>query len=456
MRTKSISRRSFIAAAMLAGSAGLLAPGGGGSAFAAQSPAPNLEEWLNAHPNIRDAIVWYYPKPNSSFMEKRPYTSWISTDKKSLQQMFEAAWKGWLVKLDDPPVNLSPANQYPATVLKPIDAVEYFLNAVGHSLAVEIGNRVPWSIQNYSAENLAPLLDGTWTFSYDVSLKGMRIHAGNNGYFTPSPPQLIWNFLKSIGVFAPTSTEPRDRRREPAATGVSGGIKLPPSPARLAVTRLFDWCRVNLTHADQSGDPSTAQMNAIWQYPGFPPLSRVIGGTTNSLITTASNPPRHWTGGCIGTTGFLSGVLRTINIPVRHVQSCKHSLPVFPTLNAALSHGDDLYDGFVRPGGANPALPFPSNELLISAQQFDAWFGPSAADPCANVARRTAELGRQYLPYAVMIAFCKDKKSGETKANSQVYAMFKKYFTVAELEATDLWGRLEKKLAAGFDCGGYL
>lgn len=456
MRTKSISRRSFVSTALLAGSAGLLSSGLTDLVFARQSAPPNLEEWLNAHPNVRDAIFWYFPKANSSQVEKHPYTAWISTHKKSLQQAFEAAWKGYLIQMDDPPVNLSPPNQYPATVLKPIDAFGYFLDGVGHSLAVEIGGRVPWSIQNYSASNLATLFDGSWIFSYDISLQGMRIHAGNNGYYTPSPTQLVWNFLKGIGVFAPPDAEPRNRRPVAATPGISGQIKLPPSPARLAVARLFDWCRTNLVHANESGDPSTAQMNAIWQYSGFPPLSRVIGGTVNKLITSNNNPSRNWTGGCIGTTGFLSGVLRTINVPVKHVQSCKHSLPVFPTLNAALSHGDDLYDSLVRPGGSNPALPFPSTELFISSQQFDSWFGPSAADPCANVSRRTAELGRQHLPYAVMIAFCQDKKSQAAKANGKVFGLFKKHFTLPELEATDLWGRAEKKLAAGFDCGGYL
>lgn len=454
MRTKSLSRRSFLSASLLAGSAGVLSPVLARADRLGQAPTPVLEDWLNAHPNVRDAIVWYYPNANSSIPEKRTYAAWTSTDKKSLQQMFDAAWKGYTVQLDDPPVNLSPANQYPATVLKPIDAFEYYLNSVGHSLAVELGKRVPWSIQHYSAEELAILLDGSWTFAYDTSLQGMRIRAGNNGYYTPSPPQLIWNFLKGIGVLAAANTPTPVRRVGPPPS--QSPVPFPPetSAARRAVASLFDWCRSNLHHANESGDPTTEQMQAIWQYTGFPPLSRIINGTTNLLMTSKNNPPNHWTAGCIGTTGFLSGVLRSINIPVKHVLSCKHSQPVFPTLKAALSHGDDLYDRFVTAGGANPNLPFPSDEIFIAQVQFDGWFGAGAASPCSNIGRRPAELARKYLPYAVMLAYCQDKKLKTPKANSKVYGMFQPFYSIAELDASDLWGRLEQKSAAGFACGG--
>lgn len=445
MRSSAISRRGFLGGALAAASAGAVArPTWGRVRFSA---APKIEDWLNAHPQVRESIAWHFPGGTSGQVVKKTYSTWSTVEKTALQQMFDLAWKDQYTLLDDPPVNLSPLDESAATVLKTNDAWGYYLSGVAHSLAVEIGNRVPWSVTNYATDSLAIIFDGTWLFMYDAALKGMRVRAINSGYFTPSPAYPIFKFLKNLGV-----TGAADPPVIPPVSPVTGSRIPAVSPQRQAIGRLFDWCRLNLHHATMTD--TNAQMAQVFQYPGFPPLSRIIAGTVNTGAGVKDNPAKSWTAGCIGTVGFLNGVLRTINVPVKLAQSCSHSMPVFTSIGATLSHGDDLYDGFARFSPYQP-VPYASTDLLISQAQFNTWFGPGAPNPCSNVGRRPAELGLKHLPNELMLAYCQDKKAMTAKADGKVFKMFEKYYTVAQLDATNLWGRLEQKLAAGFKCSGY-
>lgn len=459
MRHKDVSRRGFLSKSLAAASACVLAHNTRAYSLGRFEPAPNVEAWLNAHTNVREAITWWFLGPTPGQLIKKTYSSWAGVEKSQLQKLFEVVWSGEQVFVDDPPKNLSPKDQYPATVLSTMDAWQYHLYSVAHSLAVEIGNKVPWSVTDYSAEKLAIIFDGSWVYLYDASLKGMRVNAKNNGYYTPSNPFNIWQFLKTIGAVGAPS-------RPPVTLKLPGGNTTTPqsqtiknvtlvSPRRRAIAKVFDWARYNLQHANENADPTTAQMEAIWGYSGFPPVSAVIKGTINTAPGSPTNELRHWTAGCIGTTGFLSAVMRNMNIPVKHVQVCGHSIPVFTSENATLTHGDDLYDGFTRAAYPTRPLDFPSEEILITQQRFNELFGDGVANRCDNIGRRPVELGVKYLTYPVVINYCKDKKSGASKAGGEVFKLLKPYFSMAELEATDLWGRLEKKLMEGFDCGGY-
>ncbi len=117
--------------------------------------APNLDQWLGKHYTIRDSIIWEYPTPlpgSFSLQRAQPYKNWPERDKGALQTAFDAAWNLRSSEVDDLPANiLHPADDHsPTTALSAADAHALYLTSVGQSLAVEIDNRVGWSVADYS------------------------------------------------------------------------------------------------------------------------------------------------------------------------------------------------------------------------------------------------------------------------------------------------------------------
>ena len=148
---------------------------------------------------------------------------------------------------------------------------------------------------------------------------------------------------------------------------------------------------------------------------------------------------KNWTAGCYGTTDFLVWVMRTVNIPARRRQSletCAHTMPHFPAENLYLSHGDDPYNSL---SDAN----FPALYLLITAPTWKKWFETGDQQTsCDNVGRRPVELGVWYLGEYIVGQYCADVLNGRDHASGKVYEHYSKYYSVAQLEATQLWERL--------------
>jgi hypothetical protein len=112
-------------------------------------------------------------------------------------------------------------------------------------------------------------------------------------------------------------------------------------PSRLAtIYNVLQWMRQNMSHFYGQSDFGTC--NAVWQYRGYPPLSRIVHGTVDANYPTLGT--QHWTAGCHGSVGFLSAVLRAVNIPVRPVWVCGHELAYFITEGLYLDHGDGPYN----------------------------------------------------------------------------------------------------------------
>jgi hypothetical protein len=98
--------------------------------------------------------------------------------------------------------------------------------------------------------------------------------------------------------------------------------------------------------------------------------------------------------------------------------------------------------------------PYAAEELLINENKFDAWFGDNVSEQTRsnNVGRRVRELAITYLPDRLLSHHCDDMGSGATHAESRVYEYFQDNYGVAELEAMDLWSRLDAKIASFGDC----
>lgn len=391
--------------------------------------------WLTSHPRIADALVWDAGDGRGA----RSYATWSANDKAALERAVSDATNGTEASLADPPENLV-ANRLgnesaAATVLSDSDARGLYFAHVGRSIMLEMTRGVPWSIADYAAADLAILLDSRSFFLWRRNAAGTGISgyavyddtatsiAPNTssaalGFVIPAPPKVTARFLSENSIIA--------------------GDRL------TTIQRLLEWERANLGHF--GGAFTLGNTFAHWQYRGAPPVSRMLTGTTISGGGFSAPPFGHWTAGCPGTNWFMMAVLRVINIPVRYVVVEEHAMPHFATENKYLSHGDDPYNRYW-----SPAIPtVPAAALLIEQGTFDTWFSPTIASDrrLANIGRQTKELGIKHLSNRVLHRRCDDMRNGITnRAASSVYADVQRIYTVGELEAMDLWNRLDAKIA---------
>jgi hypothetical protein len=289
---------------------------------------------------------------------------------------------------------------------------------VAQSLAVEIGQKVLWSIKGYTATQLRQLLDSREMFRWNASPSGYRIDSVH-GFVVPAPPARSYRFLGAGDLIGSTRLD--------------------------TLSRVANWCRANLVHF--TGAVTAANMEDQWQYRGLPPMARVLDGTVQT-----SHPGlgvRHRTAGCRGTVGLLRALLRAINIPVQLVASAQHAQPWFMADSRYLSHGDDPYSPLTK---ATP--PVPAAELLIDQAQFDAWFGAgiSAAEKRKNVGRRPRDLALTYLPNYLLRAYCSDIANQKGHGNGQVFDILSPNYTVPQLQAQSLWTRMDAKIEALGGC----
>lgn len=397
-----------------------------------------LDCWLEHNPKVANAIRWERGKRGGGF-ETLAWPDWPASMKSRLRDAWMAArdWHAAGMRdydgtpWTDPPPNQDADVDPPTTrtVLDgPTQARPWYYAQVGHCLAAEIEGWVPWSIRHYTVEQLEHLLAGPMIFvrdrdnatSWDADHPGGYIVGGvkSQEKATPSHPTFVYRFLATADLVGPTRLD--------------------------TVGRVLDWCRAHLRH--YFGSFTAANAEAHWQYRGWPPVRRVIEGTTPTDPGLAGFGHQHWTGGCWGTTAFLRSVLRSVNIPVLMLFRCGHALPAFGGIGRYLTHGDDPYNLLAQ-------ADYPAKELLITKATFDAWFpfDPADADneadqatSCANIGRRPVDLAVWHFSDWLLDKHCADKAAGLAHADGEVFATFAaKGYTLAELESTDLWVRLD-------------
>ena len=346
------------------------------------------------------------------------------------------AWYGAGMPSPDPPsftdpiprVNGDPSQNYDGFMMPADRGRHMYLSHVANGLALETTGKLPWSITGYSAQHLADLFSAEYWLIYltppDATIEGYYYEDLN----TPATPAHVMRFF--------------------AANNIVGTSALD------TVANLIGWCRILIHYYTETANVSPDD-HAFWG-PDAPPIptSMIINGSNY----TGHTPPifGRYTMGCGGTAEFLKSVLRAVNIPVElGTPPCGHVMPIFPTINRALSHGDDPYDQMwkVTPfnGWPVPAL----EEVLITEHQYNQWFDPTL-DPnvmITNVARRPVELGVKYQSDWLLDRYCQDTAAGLDHASGQVYDALKTYYTLSELEAKQLWDKLAAKATATQYCG---
>jgi hypothetical protein len=290
-----------------------------------------------------------------------------------------------------------------------------------------------WSITTYTDAQLSLILGYSQFFAYysppSTQFPGYYLQCG----FSPATPYYAAYFFKTNSLLGADALD--------------------------TVSRLFDWCRRLFHYFTEAGYPFP-NPPFFWG-PTSPPIgiSLIIEGTTYSGNLNF-NPPlfKHFTAGCGGTTEFMKSVLRAVNIPTEARSAlCPHQMPFFPTIDRSMSHGDDPYNelSLVSPF---PGWPVPTKqEYLITGAQWNQWFGPGVDynTSQSNIGRHIADLAVQYQSDGLLKAYCQDLTAQASHGNGEVFKALGGYFTLAQLEAKQLWQKLEAKASATNFCSQF-
>lgn len=349
--------------------------------------SPNIDNWLNSHTAIRDAIKWQFQTTGSPYnivpQDFIDYANWTYTEKAELKQSFDKYWLAYCkgepltgdAWLPDPPVNVAvnvnDDDNSAHTKISEQDMRSLLLVDIGHSLVLELGDYVPWSVLGDDAQSLeiyfSSLGHGNrmfYTSDFTTGQSGPISKIDNwrmsYGRATPSPPAWTFNFLVNNGLIGSTRYD--------------------------TIVNLLNWSRTHMNHF--YGPYFFKNTEDIWQYRGHPPVSRVALGTTDP-----QNGFDYWTAGCHGTAGWYRAVLRTANIPVQIPLVCNdHAQIYFRSEGLYLDHGDNPYTRY------DNAL-WPPEAAIIDEATYVDWFGPNLDNKttgCNNVGRRPDELDEEY------------------------------------------------------------
>ena len=383
-----------------------------------------LEEWLNAHQKVRDAI--HFENEQGTWV---PYSAWSAEEKARLQAVFDIIVDARDAGLPKPlpgTAALLGSGLVFVTRLEPDVARDLFWSSLAQSLAAEIHAWVPWSLQKEPPDVLEDILHSRALFSLDSDTGSYVIDGTLLGFATSGDPARTFEFMRSNNLIGEDGAQ--------------------------TIVRLLDWGRDHLLHF--LGDHSPQNYVDWWAFEGLPPVEHVIEGVTYTGTEFQNPPPLpprsgHYSAGCWGTTGFLRSVLRSANLVVRQEGRCvpSHSLPHFVPIGKMLSHADNLYDARLR---WEPRIP--TEAILLDEARLDEWFAPGDDDCSRNIGRGVLYAIKQYLPYDVLRAHCRDQDNGLAHGDGEVFDIFDGVYDLAALEAEDLWGRIESEIAALGGC----
>lgn len=382
-----------------------------------------LDRWIRETPRIRSAIIW---RPDGD--RAIAYPDWSRADKALLAELYEQLAETGDAGLDvEPPIaGFRYFDEGRGERLNTVAATAYDLDVgrrtffahVAQSLLAEIQGEVPWRLDELSDAQLAYLFDSQHMYGWNRDL-GRHVLWTGLGKATPGDPGRVHAWLRANGII-------RLNRLD-------------------TVVAMLEWCR-NMRHdsalvIDDVPDtrPGSRDGNELhWQYEGFQPVERTLAGTRRG------DSPRdaHWTGGCQGTTGFLRCVLRTVNIPVKREDGCGHAIPHFLAERVFLSHGDDPYNGRMR-----WTPPIPMREILVPADRLPGFF-----DDCDRVGWGVVNALQERLPEPLLEMRCRDLAAGAADDGGEVWEVFERYFSLAELREARLWERLDEEIERRGGC----
>jgi hypothetical protein len=311
-------------------------------------PVPNLRSWLAVNDNIRNEIKWEEDNNPSYWyggtLSELIYDNWPENDKIALDDSFERAWQ-WLYQSQETSILgseefsmplkctycegrlVSHPTSGPFTVIDEDLSKKVYITYVAHSLAVEIGGIVNWSIANSSPSELHHYFNSRSLMHRVGALGNAEFFFGNPGGGGDARIKYLGNVSPATPIYA-------------YRWMVNSGLLQ--SSHEATIKAVLTWFRDNAVHF--YGGYTYENANDHWGYPSQTSAYHLIKGT----VRESESSPKHWTAGCHGTAGFIKSVFKTINIPVEIIYTCGHAQLYFPTIGKYMDHGDNPYNANVR------------------------------------------------------------------------------------------------------------
>jgi hypothetical protein len=395
-----------------------------------------LRCWLDQNPLVAFSLIWETVDPVTGDVTPRSYHSWTEYQKADLDWAFYVfyVWLEGDLKYNmpippDPPFNMIPPEALiTPTGLNSQQAWVLYTATVGHSLALEIGGFVPWSVRDYSLNDLMTIFSGARMFksgklTYPILENGTQTTATFIGHW----------------IYGVTHAIPTNTFRFFVDNDIIRWNHY------YTIARFLQWGRKEMAHYGTfSGEDPTPMehMYIFWQYYGAPPVVRILEGTPRLW----DNHVKSWAKGCSGVSYFLASALRNLNIPAYRLYDADllggHSVPVFPSIGHTLSHGDDVYGMKMNFPTMDPSY-IPPEEVLLPMATFNQWFYHETHRH--NIGRQVYEVAIEYLPNFLMDKYCDDQMSMFHPCLLSVADTFSHIYSCQELFDMGLWERLEEK-----------
>lgn len=204
------------------------------------------------------------------------------------------------------------------------EAFSIFLHYLAHSLYLEKEKLVPWSVFDFSADDLSGLWDARQYFEWDSLYQVYRLSYEKSGAFQVRHPLIAYQFSRFL---------------QGRPEHISGSLE-----------HVMDWGRAYLLHTERSG-------STIFQSP----VDILYPQTGQS----------HAVYSCWATSGLILDYCRALNIPVkRHnidLYNGTHSQIEFPSEGWYLVHADDMYEPLYYP----VHNPIPATQALFNKSEMN-------------------------------------------------------------------------------------
>lgn len=309
------------------------------------------QSYLEQHQAVRAAISWSPEQGRSLHYAQWTGDAQTASMERRLHRMY-----GWIAARESAPLayrwqtdpltgsaRIGPEILQAWGTIGKHDAEDGYLAFLAHCLWMQVHNKVPWNLHDYSAAHLELLLDGANLFR-PSNTTGDRFNLNEDVVVNtmPSDPVVCFAFLTgSDSAWRDGPSFIQGTRRETI----------------LSFTR---WVMDHLTHGS---NPSNSQGVTYYGYNGYPPVETMLRRMIDpgSLITD----PRYWTWqGCHTSAGLMVHLMRLLLIPAGRTKLYDwwagqpepgyHGGVDFPTEQLACLHTDQFY---AMPVLMDPYLP---------------------------------------------------------------------------------------------------
>jgi hypothetical protein len=310
---------------------------------------PGLDDYLELHHNVRDAITWQHDGQLLTYKEWDLYPS-TALFYAALAKFYNSIAVGSNVPFvfqADPNQTIAPLDgiapgqypglgpgQYPGQVddyyIGAIDAAQIFLAHVAQSLWVELTRQVAWPLHSFSDSQLVLLLGSDYMFTEGLAANNKTgFYAVNYdccGNGTPGDPTKSYRFLTGTDV------------------GIRNGPSMIKNTICETIFELFRWLRDHLRHCLHSGGTEGL---AAYGYAGYPPIEKMFTKVTDPW-NKQIGPRYHAWWGCHSAAALVVWLTRTINIPCCGHWTYIDQYPLhhgidFPSQRLFSAHTDDFY-----------------------------------------------------------------------------------------------------------------